>query len=167
MRTPERIPLFLSRVRVKDIVLKLWNTTEDQEDAEYKIDVDSIEQFVHSKEFKDYWLSAPDLRFGQAMVNKGYNIFDAIYHKEESEILNSYCGYSRPESYLWGSNFNEDGSLRGNTLWRFVDQLDDSHLDKMVDGYNAGMFAYMERMAPIFVEELHRRGFVNYKIHKP
>ena len=50
-RIVDRIPLFISRVRVMDILLKLWHETEDQED---KIDFDSIVEFVHSPAFAVY-----------------------------------------------------------------------------------------------------------------
>lgn len=160
MRIVERIPLFLSRVNLDSILLKLWHTTEDQEEA---VNFDSIIEFVYSDTFKDYWTSNPDLRFGQAMVNLGYNIFDPLYHKEEYEVL-MLCGYSRPESYIWGSNYNEDGSVREKTLYRFIDELGDKHLATMVDEANDGVRYYDPTIVEIFCEELHRRGFVNYKL---
>ena len=160
-RIVDRIPLFISRVRVMDILLKLWHETEDQED---KIDFDSIVEFVHSPAFAVYWTSNPDLRFGQLMVNEGFNIFDAIYNLEESDILNQYCGLSRPESHIWDSNYNEDGSEWERTIYRFIDELDDKHLATMVDEANQGVRYYNPVMVDIFVEELHRRGFINYKL---
>lgn len=164
MRIPERIPLFLSKLDVEKFVLKLWHTTEDKEDSDYHIDLQMIIEEVRDPSFEEFWLNNPDLRFGQLMVNEGFPIFDAISHLEESEILHNWCGYSRPESYIWGSNYNEDGSLRDKTLYRFIDELDDKHLSTMVDEANAGVRYYNPEMVDIFCEELHRRGFINYNL---
>jgi hypothetical protein len=163
-RIIDRIPLFLSRLDIEKLVLKLWHTTEDREDSDFHIDLEMIIEAVRDKDFIELWMNNPDLRFGQAMVNLGYNIFDPLYHLEESEILVNWCGYSRPESYIWGSNYNEDGSIRKKPLYRFIDQLDDKHLATMVDEANAGTRYYNPTMVDIFIEELHRRGFINYSL---
>lgn len=161
-RIVERIPLFLERLDVEKLVLKLWYTTEDKEDSDYHIDLQMIIEEVRDPSFEEFWLNNPDLRFGQLMVNEGFPIFDAIYHLEESEILHNWCGYSRPESYIWGSNYNDDGSVREKTLYRFIDELDDKHLTTMVDEANAGVRYYNPEMVDIFCEELHRRGFIKH-----
>ena len=163
-RIKQRIPLFLARLDIEKLVLKLWHTTEDKEDSGYRIDLQIIIETVRDKDFEELWINNPDLRFGQLMVNEGFNIFDAIYNLEESDILVEYCGLSRPESYIWGSNYNEDGSMRQETLYRFIDELDDKHLATMVDEANGGDRYYSPNMVDIFVEELHRRGFVNYRL---
>lgn len=163
-RIVDRIPLFLSRLDIEKLVLKLWHTTEDREDSDYQLDLQGIKDYISSPLLEDLWTNNPDLRFGQLMVNEGFNIFDAIYHLEESDILVEYCGLSHPESHIWGSNYNEDGGVREKTLYRFIDELDDKHLSTMVDEANAGSRYYNPTMVDIFCEELHRRGFVNYSL---
>lgn len=155
MRAAQRIPLFLSRVKIVELLLKL--------EADAK-DIEKLLEIIQSDEFKDYWMNNQDLRFGQLLYNMGYLVFNKVYSYEEHEILNEYCGYSLPESHIWASNYNEDGSLRPDPVYRFIDELDDKHLATMVEEANVGRRYYNPAMVDIFCEELHRRGFVNYKL---
>ncbi len=105
----------------------------------------------------DYWKDNPDLRFGQLMVNAGFNEFEPIYNREEKEIL-MMCGYSEIESTMWGSNYSEDGSRRDTTLFRFIDELDTTHLFTMLQEAEMKKRFYSIHMLSLFSEELSNRG---------
>jgi len=157
MRNKHRIPLFLRRLDLE----KLFYSCNIESPANR---LELIKSHVYAQDFISYWQDSPDLRFGQLMVNDGFSEFESVYHTEEDEILR-LCGLSLPESLIWGSNYFEDGSRRKETLYRFVDELDDKHLATLVDDINGGgKFVYQKIYAQAFSEELLRRGFVNYKI---
>lgn len=157
MRNINRIPLFLTRLDLE----KLFSSCNIESPVN---GLELIRGHVYLSDFEERWKGNSDLRFGQLMVNDGFVEFESLYHTEEDEILR-LCGLSLPESLIWGSNYFEDGTQRKETLYRFVDELDDKHLATMVDDINGeGKFVYQKRYAQAFSEELLRRGFVNYKI---
>jgi len=159
MRNKNRIVPFLSRVDIPLLVTQLWNKDigGPEKAQEY---IDAVTKHVESPEFLASWLEDYDLRFGQKLVNDGFDIFHLIYAKEESEIL-MMCGYLDVESYMWASNINEDGSIRQEQVLRFIDELDDKHLKTMITEANAGKRLYPVNYVKLFQKELERRGFTN------
>ena len=159
MRNKKRIKPFLSRVDIPLLITQLWNKDMGgpEKAQEY---IDAVTKHVKSPEFLASWLEQYDLRFGQKLINDGFDFFHRIYAKEESEIL-MMCGYLDVESYMWGSNYNEDGTQRQEAVLRFVDELDDKHLKTMITEANAGKRVYPRAYVKLFQKELERRGFVN------
>lgn len=160
MRNKHRIEPFLSRVDIGLLIATIGGFKRPEEALEYQ---KLVEDYIATPAFINEWLDNPDLRFGQNMYNEGFELFDKFYYYQEAELL-KLCGYTNSESYMWGSNYNEDGTESKETLYKFIDELDDKHLANMVDEANNGTRFYHPFYVDIFCEELLRRGFVNYKL---
>jgi len=159
MRLKQRIRPFLKRINVGVLIAHVWKKEYGgpEEALEYQ---KQVEDYIYSDKFLNFWENNFDLRFCQALFNEGFHTFNRLYSYEEDELL-KLCGYNEAERTLWGSNYTEDGTKLDEPIFRFVDELESTHLKKMIEEYNEGVRDYSERMLKIFEGELHARGFTN------
>jgi len=158
MRNKLRIKPFLERV---DIGMLLAHSDLKFDSPEEAIELGhTLTSMINSDLFIEHWIDNCDLRFAQALSTFGDDYFDCFFYKEEHELL-QLCGYTENESHMWVSNYNEDGTLREEPVCRFIDQLDNTHLFRMIDEANNFKRIYPVKYLLLFERELCDRGFCN------
>jgi len=161
MRIKERIRPFIRRINVGVLIAHVWK--KEYGGPEKALDYQKhVEHYIYAESFITYWEEHPHFRFVQALGFYLQYLFDAFWHYEEDELL-KLCGYNEAERTLWGSNYTEDGTKLSETVYKFVDELESTHLKKMLEEHNTGVRKYSERMLQIFQDELVARGFTNIK----
>jgi len=163
MRQKERIKPFLRRLDLTLLLTLIKPESIKLCPEDFIKIVDDVAAAVENN--TNYWEENPDLRFAQLMTNLGFTWFDGIYYKEETELL-LMLGYTAEESYLWGSNYDKHGNRLAKTVFRFIDELDDTHLKIMIDEAEEGKRLYPAGYLHLFQAELSNRGFTNIKLSK-
>ena len=157
MRNPQRIEKFLERLDVP----VLLETMKKKFPILSELDVDrrsaEIMSLINSKDFVSYWKDNPDLRFGQLLFNLNVGFMDAIYYDEESDIL-KLQGLPNRQSIMWTSFLDSEGNRLEEPRVKFIDELDASHLLKMIEEYTQNLRPYSEKIIKVFIEELIARN---------
>ena len=156
MRNKGRIEPFLGRVNIC-YLLTLVKPPEFRVSPEDFAKISQILAKDIEDNLKDMWLENPDLRFTQLLSNAGYFWFDTIYDREEKSLL-KWLYSSEIEATLWGVNYDKDGNRLEHTEFRFIDQLETSHLITMINEANIGKRRYSLRYLYLFEKELNNRG---------
>jgi hypothetical protein len=142
MRLKERIPIFLKYVNF-DFLQERWNTDISQ----------YVRGLILQKVVKEYWLSNPDLRFGQMLINLEYlpdNLI--IWNDEERDILDAQ-GIPKREIMLWGNNYDKDMNQLPKTIWRPIAEMSTKYIQAILDGSWAKNPEYKK----VFEEEIQLR----------
>ena len=129
MRLKERIPNFIEKVNIENLLLNIWELPVSKETIEsIKKDLPRIQQL---------WSEYPDERFSQTLVNNDYipNYQGFWYYMEESEILKEQ-GVDASEYLFWGQNYDEKGERLPETRYRLIKELDTNHIKTILnDGH--------------------------------
>lgn len=163
MRNPERIGIFL-RLVDWDKLEDRWTITVDNE--KYKPSNEPLKQvYEDNKEaIVDYWEMFPDQRIGQVLINLGL-ILDGffIWNDEEYLILEDQ-GIEPREYYLWGSVFNKDGSVREETKWTVIKDLETEHLHNILKAYYNKTVSITDHMLKVLQDEKERRSSISGEV---
>ena len=126
MRLKERIPNFIEKVNIENLLLNIWELPVSKETIEsIKKDLPRIQQL---------WTEYPDERFSQTLVNNNYipNYQGFWYYMEESEILKEQ-GVDASEYLFWGQNYDEKGKRLPETRYRLIKELDTDHIKTILN----------------------------------
>ena len=126
MRLKERIPNFIEKVNIENLLLNIWELPVSKETIEsIKKDLPRIQQL---------WTEYPDERFSQTLVNNNYipNYQGFWYYMEESEILKEQ-GVDASEYLFWGQNYDEKGERLPETRYRLIKELDTDHIKAILN----------------------------------
>lgn len=126
MRLKERIPNFIEKVNIENLLLNIWKLPVSKETIEsIKKDLPRIQQL---------WTEYPDGRFSQTLVNNDYipNYQGFWYYTEESEILKKQ-GVDASEYLFWGQNYDKKGERLPETRYRLIKELDTDHIKTILN----------------------------------
>lgn len=85
-----------------------------------------------TKEFEEFWLEEPDLRLGQALINRELIPDGDAWFKEEIDWLMDH-EYLNPEDiFFWGVNYDEEGERLPETDYRLLRDLSTDHIEAIL-----------------------------------
>lgn len=153
MRNHLRIKPFLEKL---DTFKLLKAMAEEEGWVNSEEELTDISEKIREAIDVEFWEQNPDLRFGQMMFNRGYDIFSNIYYLEEPDIL-MMCGYDDVEAFGWVSVMDKDQNLI-DPVFRFINELSTDHLETMLTEVSEGKRLYPIQAIKMFQKELGKRG---------
>ena len=152
MRTPQRIDIFLNKIKEGNNLIKMLtdlcklNLHESYINNEILSNLEGIEKL---------WKENPDWRFSQVLVNSGLlpNYPGIWYYTEDEDIFVELGGEPR-DIYFWGVNYTKDMERLPETKWTLIKDLETDHIEDILGGeYVREDSKYYK----FFVDELKRR----------
>lgn len=151
MRNPQRIDIFLNKIKEDDNLEKVLTKI-----FKLNVDEDAI-KIVKSgyNVIEIFWKENPDWRFSQVLVNTGLlpNYPGFWYYIEDEDILIE-LGCEPKDIYFWGTNFDKDMNPLEETKWNLIRDLSTEHIEAIVDG---GFVKKYDKYYDIFIQELYKR----------
>lgn len=151
MRNPQRIDIFLNKIKEDDNLEKVLTKI-----FKLNVDDDAI-KIVKSgyNVIEIFWKENPDWRFSQVLVNTGLlpNYPGFWYHTEDEDVFVELGGEPR-DIYFWGVNYTKDMKRLPETKWTLIKDLETDHIEDILDGeYVRNGSKYYK----LFKDELKRR----------
>lgn len=137
MRPIERIPLFLKLIDLDKLAERWW------------VLPDLLREINCNNKFIKYWLTNPDQRVGQALINCGL-VPDSmhIYMDEVQDILLDQ-GVEPREFLFWTSLFDKEGNRLEESITRLIKDLESDHIKNIL------------KSESLRLDELYRETFEN------
>lgn len=147
MRPKERIPIFLDKINF-DYLQKRWDIDLSNE----------VRGLIMSEPVRKYWESAPDLRFGQMLINLDY-IPDmiAIWMDEDLQILLDQ-GCEPREVVLWGNNYDVNHNLLPEIRWILIKDMNTDHIKQILKEVENNRYNLKQSYLDLFRKELQIRN---------
>ena len=152
MRNPQRIDIFLNKIKEGNNLIKMLtdlcklNLHESYINNEILSNLEGIEKL---------WKENPDWRFTQVLVNSGLlpNYPGFWYYIEDEDIFMELVGEPK-DIYFWGVNYTKDMERLPETKWTLIKDLETDHIEAILDGeYMRSGSKYYK----LFKDELKRR----------
>lgn len=153
MRDKNRIIPFLEAIKGK--FTELFTNIYKLPISEMVIDRYIDKFYDNEVKIEKFWLSNPDLRFSQVLINLGIipNVSGFWYYMEEDEILER-LGIEPREYLLWGQNYDKNMNLLPNTVYKLIKDLRTDHIQAILDGG----YVKNSKYSKCFEEELKLRS---------
>jgi len=152
MRNPERINIFLKKIKEDNNLEKVLNEI-------YRLNVSKEVIKIITSELNTtipiFWIENPDWRFSQILINSGLlpNYQGFWYYIEDEDVLIE-LGCKPREIYFWGVNFTKDMEELSKTKWTLIKDLDTDHIKAILEGK---FVREKDRYYKFFTEELKLR----------
>lgn len=145
-----------------------------------KMDFDYLESYLESKcpgatsvidaeikdrveEIRELWKENSDQRLFQLLINYGYIFEEAdLWNKEESTWLIEQELAEPREVVFWGQNYDENGKLLPNTIYKPIKELTDGHLKGIVK-YFGRMGVRKDKVLELIEKEIELRRDLKLK----
>jgi hypothetical protein len=124
MRNPERIPIILKYLDLKQFIIDLKVFDDDQM-------IDTLIDFHTSKEkVKNFWKENPDYRLVQVLIALNFlpNSPGFWYYTEEEDYLLEKDLIKFEDIKFWGVNYYKNSRKRPKTKFKLLKDLDIEHI---------------------------------------
>lgn len=147
MRPKERLPNFIEKVN--------WNNLEQRWDIDIPMPL-RCKLYKGGSIYK-YWLTYPDLRFGQMLINLGI-IPDKlrIWNDEEHTILKDQ-GLDDREIMFWGRIYDENHNRLPEIQWILIKDMTTTHIEAILRDVKDNKLSCKEEYLHAFINELKIR----------
>jgi len=175
MRAKQRVPIILDIFKSRKVKEKFLNFLF-KPDSAIQLDLfkkqlfQLIDDMVKKwKEKEDdiaaYWKKSPHLRLTQVLTNK--NIIPHTpgmwFYTEETYFLIANSLIEPRDILFWGQNYDENGKLLPKTKYILIKDMEISHIEAILKGYESHKLRVDEYYLEVFRNELKLRK--NGKVH--